>query len=478
MVRIPFDNTYARLPAPFYSRMGTSPVANPELVALNENLAVELGLNITELRSRAGVAVLSGSAIPNGSAPIAQAYAGHQFGGFSPQLGDGRAMLLGEVIDSGGTRQDIQLKGSGRTPYSRRGDGRAWLGPVLREYVVSEAMHALGIPTTRALAAVQTGQKVQRETALPGGVLTRVASSHIRVGTFEYFAARQDLDSLRILTDYTIKRHFPDADGPLELLAAVCQTQANLVARWMGVGFIHGVMNTDNTHVGGITIDYGPCAFMDSYHPMRVYSAIDQRGRYAYGKQSEIIVWNMAQFASALIWLIDADQKTAISKATKIVHDFPAQIHAAWLTQFRAKLGLVKVGDADEGLIGDLLKIMADQQADFTNVFRALAGGKPRDQFTDPAAFDTWQHRWKYRLAKEDSTGQQQQKMILDTSPDLIARNHRIEEMIKAAVTGDYGPFDRLNASLSRPYERNSEYDDLRRAPTDEEVVGQTFCGT
>jgi len=478
MLNIPFDNSYARLPETFHSRIGTSPVCAPELVALNETLAAELGLDINALQSRSGVAVLSGSAIPKGADPIAQVYAGHQFGGFSPRLGDGRAMLLGEVIDVHGNRQDIQLKGSGRTPYSRRGDGRAWLGPVLREYLLSEAMHALGIPTTRALAAVITGQNVQRETALPGAILTRIASSHIRVGTFEYFAARQDWDALRKLTDYTIARHFPDANGPLDLLRLVCQAQAKLIARWLGAGFIHGVMNTDNTHVAGITIDYGPCAFMDAYNPMRVYSAIDRHARYAYGQQSEIIVWNLAQFASALIGLIDRDQKTAISKATEIVHDFPNQMRSAWLAEFRAKLGLMQARDGDAALIDDFLDLMAAGQADFTNTFRALAGDNARGQFVDPTGFDLWQTRWQARLADEGKNRAQQQDLIRKTSPAIIARNHRVEEMIVAAVEGNYAPFKRLNAALLRPFENRPEGDDLCRAPTGDEQVHQTFCGT
>jgi uncharacterized protein YdiU (UPF0061 family) len=478
VVKIAFDNSYARLPEKFFSRINPSPVAAPELVALNETLANELGLNTEELRSRAGVSVLSGSAIANGSEPIAQVYAGHQFGGFSPQLGDGRAMLLGEVIDQNAIRQDIQLKGSGQTPYSRRGDGRAWLGPVLREYVISEAMHALKIPTTRALAAVTTGQNVQRETALPGAILTRVATSHIRVGSFEYFAARHDYDALRRLTDYTIARHFPDAESALDLLTAVCDAQARLIARWMGVGFIHGVMNTDNTHVAGITIDYGPCAFMDSYDEMRRYSSIDRRGRYAYGQQSEVIVWNLAQFASALIPLIDADQTVAIAKATKVVHDFPNRFAAAWLAEFRAKLGLSSADEADKSMIDDLLDLMAAGQADFTNIFRALAAGNARDQFDDPAGFDVWETRWRTRLAVENSTLAQQQTLMNKTSPAIIPRNHRIQEMINAAVEGNYTPFERLNAALSRPFDQSGDYDDLKRPPTDEEVVHQTFCGT
>ena len=477
-VNIPFDNSYARLPAPFYTRISPSPVSAPKLVGLNEGLAVGLGLDVGELRSPAGVAVLSGSATPDGAEPLAQVYAGHQFGGYSPQLGDGRAMLLGEVVDANGIRQDIQLKGSGRTPYSRGGDGRAWLGPVLREYVVSEAMAALGIPTTRALAAVTTGQDVMREELLPGAVLTRVATSHIRVGTFQFFAARRDLASLQTLTDYTIARHYPDADGPMALFAAVVRSQASLIARWMGVGFIHGVMNTDNTHVGGITIDYGPCAFMDTYHPARVYSSIDRMGRYAFNKQSEIIVWNLAQLATSLIPLMGEDTDASVKEATEVLHGFADLFRAAWLDQFRAKLGLNQAQNGDEVLINDLLARMAAGQADFTNTFRALADGIARDQFVDPAVFDDWNTRWQARLAHEDTTAGEQHALIRATSPARIPRNHRVEEVIQAAVAGDYRPFERLSAALANPFEDTAEYDDLKRPPTEEEEVTQTFCGT
>lgn len=478
MVHIAFDNTYARLPDVFFSRIAPSPVAAPKLLALNTPLAVNLGLDISQLQSPAGVAVLSGSAAPKGADLIAQAYAGHQFGGFSPQLGDGRAMLLGEVIDRDGTRQDIQLKGSGRTPYSRGGDGRAWLGPVLREYVISEAMHAMGIPTTRALAAVATGQDVRRETALPGAILTRIASSHIRVGSFQYFAARRDIDALQALTDYTIARHFPDADGAMGLFGAAVSAQARLIARWMGVGFIHGVMNTDNTHIGGLTIDYGPCAFMDSYHAARLYSSIDRNGRYAYNKQPEIIVWNLAQLASSLIPLMGEDAEASVIKATDILHSFTDQFHAAWLVEFRAKLGLTQARDGDEALINDLLGRMASGQADFTNTFRSLANGTARDQFTDPTVFDVWEADWQARLAQEDSSLAQQQGLIRATSPAIIPRNHRIEQMIEAAVAGDYAPFERLNAALANPFDDVAKFADLKRPPTNNEEVTQTFCGT
>ncbi len=387
-LHIPFDNSYAALPDRFYTRQAPTPVAKPGLVAINARLARELGIDPKALRTADGVRALAGNAVPDGADPLAQAYAGHQFGGWSPQLGDGRAILLGEVIDTNGIRRDIQLKGSGPTPYSRMGDGRAWLGPVIREYLVSEAMHALGIPTTRALAVVTTGEQVMRETALPGAVLTRVASSHIRVGTFQYFAARQDIEGLRALTDHVIARHYPEVGNALELLDAVIARQARLIAQWMGVGFIHGVMNTDNSHVAGETIDYGPCAFMDGYHPDTVFSSIDQFGRYAYANQPQIAVWNMAQLASCLLPLMGDDQDRAVEQATAAVHRFPDLYQAAWMDIFRAKIGLSQAEDGDADLIQDLLTRMAAARADFTNTFRALAEGKARDQFLDPGAYD------------------------------------------------------------------------------------------
>ncbi|MEO1240064.1 MAG: YdiU family protein, partial [Pseudomonadota bacterium] len=353
-----FDNTFARLPAGFFAELDPTPVAEPALVSLNAKLANRLGLDAQALASPEGVAILAGNGVPVGAHPLAQAYAGHQFGGFVPQLGDGRALLLGEVVTPDAQRFDVQLKGSGRTPFSRGGDGRAWLGPVMREYIVSEAMAALGVPTTRALAAVTTGETVLRERPMPGAVLTRVAASHIRVGTFQYFAVRQDLAALKQLTDYVTQRHYPDADGALDLLNAVVGAQARLVAHWMALGFIHGVMNTDNTTISGETIDYGPCAFMDDYHPLKVFSSIDAHGRYAYARQPEVLVWNLAQLASALLPLIDTDQDRAVERATEAVHSFPDIYAAAWLTAFRAKLGLVTAEDGDKELIEGLLTEM------------------------------------------------------------------------------------------------------------------------
>ena len=463
-LHIPFDNSYATLPDAFYTRLHPTPVRAADTLAWNDALAAELGIIGQD------PAVFAGNTVPEGAAPLAQLYSGHQFGSYNPQLGDGRAILLGEVIDQTGVRRDIQLKGSGPTPYSRMGDGRAWLGPVLREYVVSEAMHALGIPTTRALAAIATGEPVLREQGpLPGAVLTRVAASHLRVGTFQIFAHRGHVDALRTLTDYAIARHHPEADGPLGLLAAVCRVQAELVAAWMSVGFIHGVMNTDNCTISGETIDYGPCAFMDAYHEGRVFSSIDQMGRYAYGNQPRIAVWNMAQLATALIQLMD-DKDAAVEQATAIVHAMPGQLQAAWLRRFGAKIGLADPRSEDQPLIEELLALMQADSADFTNAFAALGTGKARDHFTDRDAFDTWEGKW--RKLNPDMG------IMARANPQIIPRNHRIEEMIEAAVGGDMAPFARLMDALAQPYDLPVAFDDLRRPPTQDEIVPATFCGT
>ena len=470
-LHIPFDNSYATLPAAFFARQDPTPVSAPRLVAFNVDLAKLLRIEPGETEDMARA--FAGNAVPEGASPIAQLYAGHQFGTFNPQLGDGRAVLLGETLGTDGIRRDIQLKGSGRTPFSRQGDGRAWLGPVLREYVVSEAMHALGIPTTRALAAVETGDDVFREGPMPGAVLTRVARSHLRVGTFQVFAARGQTEELKQLTNYAIARHYPDADGPMGLLTAVRDAQARLIAQWLSVGFIHGVMNTDNCSVAGETIDYGPCAFMDAYHPGRVYSSIDHMGRYAYGRQPEIAVWNIAQLATALIQQMDSPE-IGVEQATEIVHAMPDLIQSHWLALFRGKLGLSTAEDGDATLITDLLQHMADQQADFTNTFRALGTPKARDQFTDPMAYDTWEPAWQARIAREaDPLG-----TLARTNPAVIPRNHRIEQMIAAAVDGDYTPFNRLNHVLSEPYTLAKADMELNRPPLPDEVVPATFCGT
>ncbi|RKF15117.1 YdiU family protein [Roseovarius spongiae] len=469
---IPFDNSYARLPSAFHTRIDPAPVRAPKLIRFNAPLAEELGFEPADADTLAEI--FSGNRPPDGATPIAQAYAGHQFGGFSPSLGDGRANLLGEVVDRQGRRRDIQLKGSGPTPYSRMGDGRAWLGPVLREYVVSEAMHALGVPTTRALAAVASGEPVWRESgALPGAVLTRVAASHIRVGTFEYFAARRDREALQALYDYTRARHDPDAADPGAFLRAVAGRQARLVAQWLSVGFIHGVMNTDNTTISGQTIDYGPCAFMDVYHPQTVFSSIDAHGRYAYDNQANVIVWNLAQLATCLVPLMP-DQEAAVEEFTAAVHAVPGMVDAEWLRLFGRKIGIEEAGEEDRALISELLDLMTAGRADFTNTFRNLASEDARDQFLDPAKFDPWQERWRARVASEKGW-----RARMDAAnPAFIPRNHRVEEMIAAAVEGDYAPFERLLDVLARPYEDQPEAADLARPPAPSEVVRQTFCGT
>jgi uncharacterized protein YdiU (UPF0061 family) len=474
-LNLPLENTYATLPDRFYTAMAPTPVAAPALVKLNEALAEELGLDPETLRSEAGVQMLAGNLVPEGATPIAQVYAGHQFGGFRPQLGDGRAILLGEVVDRDGQRRDIQLKGSGPTPYSRMGDGRAWLGPVLREYVVSEAMHALVIPTTRALAVVKTGEAVRREGAFPGAVLTRVAASHIRVGTFQYFAARNDAEALQALTDYTIARHYPDADGPLGLLEAVVARQARLVAQWMGVGFIHGVMNTDNMAISGETIDYGPCAFMDRYHPQTVFSSIDQFGRYAFDRQADIALWNLAQLASSLLPLMGGVPQEAIDRATAVLHDFPRRFTAEWLAVFRPKIGLASADEGDTRLIHTLLDRMAVTGADFTNTFRALADGTARDAFSQPDAYDAWAADWKARLAREPEGAEARMRAA---NPVVIPRNHRVEEVIQAGLRGDFAPFEKLVNILSHPFDATEENSPYRTPPKPEERVTRTFCGT
>ncbi len=468
-----FDNSYAALPDGFHARLAPTPVPDPSLIALNDALAAELGLDPERLKTPDGLAVLAGNAVPDGADPIAQAYAGHQFGGWVPQLGDGRAILLGEVIDQAGVRRDIQLKGSGPTPFSRRGDGRAWLGPVLREYIVSEAMHALGVPTTRALAAVSTGETVIRERPLPGAVLTRIASSHIRVGTFQFFAARQDLDALRRLTDHVIARHYPDAKDAMDLLRGVVARQAALVAQWMSLGFIHGVMNTDNCHVAGETIDYGPCAFMDDYHPMTVFSSIDQYGRYAYARQPEIAAWNLAQLASSLLPILGSDR---LEEAQAAIDGYADLYAAEWLSRFRAKLGLTSAEDGDADLIQALLTLMAEQGADFTNTFRALANGRPEEVFKDPAVLDSWLADWTARRDRDPASTDKQAEVMRRANPSIIPRNHRVEEVIAAATNGDLGPFHALHAALQNPWDHDGSPYAL--PPRPEEKVAATFCGT
>lgn len=484
-----FDNTYARSLAGFYAPWNATAVPDPKLLMLNEQLAGELGLDAAALGSDAGVAILSGNVAPAGSAPLAQAYAGHQFGGFSPQLGDGRALLLGEVIDTQGNRRDIQLKGSGSTPFSRRGDGKAALGPVLREYLISEAMHALGIPTTRALAAVSTGEQVLRETALPGAVLTRVAASHIRVGTFQFFAARGETEKVRQLADYVIARHYPelqDAPTPyLALFSAVLDAQAALVARWMHVGFIHGVMNTDNMTVSGETIDYGPCAFMEAYSPDTVFSSIDRRGRYAFGNQPVIAQWNLTRFAETLLEVVDADEERSKTLLTEAISSFPAVYLRHWLSGMRGKIGLVTEHDGDLDLINAMFDAIRDQHVDYTLFFRslsraALGDEKPvRDLFDDATTYDGWAELWRARL-NEEAAEPEVRAMAMDrVNPIYIPRNHKVEEALTAASDdGNLEPIATLLGVLTKPFDEVTGREDFAAPAPSDWGPYQTFCGT
>jgi uncharacterized protein YdiU (UPF0061 family) len=488
--------SYSGLPERFFARLKPAPVANPRLLRFNYALERELGLDLGGLDAGALAGIFSGNVLPAGVEPVAMAYAGHQFGHFVPQLGDGRAILLAEAIDLAGTRRDIQLKGSGRTPYSRDGDGRAALGPVLREYLVSEAMHALGIPTTRALAAVATGETVFREGALPGAVLTRVAASFVRVGTFQYFAARDDVDAVRQLADYVIERHFPHAKADpapyLALLRAVIERQASLVARWMHVGFIHGVMNTDNMAVSGETIDYGPCAFMDSYDPAAVFSSIDRQGRYAYGNQPHAAVWNLARFAETLLPIIDPDRvdasaDRAVALATEALSAFAPRFSDESLAGMRGKLGLETREEGDAALANDLLDSMHRNQADFTLTFRALcdaAEGEAADPavralFANPRDYDDWAARWRVRLSREALEPKARGAAMRQVNPAYIPRNHRIEQVIVAAVERqDFAPFAQLSEVLAQPYRLREGLEAFADPPQADERVRQTFCGT
>jgi uncharacterized protein YdiU (UPF0061 family) len=484
-----FDNTYARELEGFYVPWKAAQVARPSLVKFNRELAQELGLDADALDSEEGARIFAGNETPEGAAPLAQAYAGHQFGGFVPQLGDGRALLLGEVIDRNGRRRDIQLKGSGPTPFSRAGDGRAALGPVLREYLIGEAMHALGIPTTRALAAVLIGEPVFRETALPGAVLTRVAASHIRVGTFEFFAARGEQAKVCRLADYVIDRHYPelkdDANPYLRLLERVRDKQAALIACWMHVGFIHGVMNTDNMAISGETIDYGPCAFMDHYDPATVFSSIDTQGRYAYANQPRIAHWNLARFGETLLSLIDADRNHAIARATEVVNAFPERYEHHWLKGMRAKLGLVSEEEADLNLATEFLAAMEGKKVDYTLAFHYLANAalgreEPlRALFADPSAYDLWSGHWRARLAREAVAPLVRAQAMRRASPAFIPRNHRVEEALSAAVErADYAPFETLLNILSHPFDDQPEFAAFAEPAPEGRGCYQTFCGT
>jgi len=501
--------SYAGLPERFFARVRPTPVAKPRLIAFNRALAGELGLDVDGLDDGALAGLFSGNVLFPGTEPIAMVYAGHQFGQFVPQLGDGRAILLGDVRDRTGARRDVQLKGSGETPYSRNGDGRAALGPVLREYLVSEAMHALGIPATRSLAAVMTGEPVYREEALPGAILTRVAASHVRVGTFQYFAARDDVDATRLLADYVIERHYPEvkiaADPYLALLRAVVHAQATLIAQWMHVGFIHGVMNTDNMAVSGETIDFGPCAFVDAYDPAAVFSSIDRQGRYAFGNQPDAALWNLARFAETLLPIIDPVPERAVELAGEALSSFSARFTDFWLEGMRRKLGLSTREDGDSELVRGLLETMQRNRADFTLTFRGLCGAAARAPaeeregregheghqgreergagvralFAEPGDYDKWADLWRARLARESLEPSARAAAMRQCNPAFIPRNHRIEQVIDAAVErDDFGPFAEMSSVLSHPYRDDARFGSYADAPQPSERVLQTFCGT
>ncbi|MFD2672997.1 protein adenylyltransferase SelO [Marinicrinis sediminis] len=480
-----FDNSYVKLPSSFYTRLDPTPVAAPKLVKLNEALADEMGLETDALHEEEEAAVFAGNCVPEGAAPLAQAYAGHQFGHFT-MLGDGRAILLGEQLTPAGERMDIQLKGSGQTPYSRMGDGRAGLGPMLREYIISEAMHALGIPTTRSLAVVTTGESIMRLTEEPGAVLTRVAASHLRVGTFQYAAGLGDNRKLQALADYAIERHDPDcahaASPYLSLLQRVIARQAKLIAKWQLVGFIHGVMNTDNMTISGETIDYGPCAFMDVYHPETVFSSIDRHGRYAYGNQPKIASWNLTRFAESLLPLIHQDEQEAIRQTEEALTGFGEQFSEHWLTGMRAKLGLFDEEEQDESLIHGLLALMEKYEADFTNTFRAMSldhtTSTDHDLF-QAEEFQKWKQQWEDRLNRQSESREAAQERMRAHNPAVIPRNHRVEEALKAAEEeGDLSVMDKLLNVLAAPYAYSPEQESYTVLPQPSGRPYRTYCGT
>jgi uncharacterized protein YdiU (UPF0061 family) len=487
-MRLPFDNTYVKLPSAFYERLDPSPVAAPRWIAFNRDLADLLGFGGAGLEAEDGLSIFCGNQVPEGAEPIATVYAGHQFGGFVPRLGDGRAILLGEVVGRDGVRRDVQLKGAGPTPYSRRGDGRSALGPVLREYLVSEAMAALGVPTTRALAAVWSGEPVYRENVEPGGVFTRVAQSHLRVGTFEYFAARDDRENLEILTNYALARHEPGAAGAelpaLTLLEGVISRQARLVAHWMSLGFIHGVMNTDNTSISGETIDYGPCAFLDAYDPAKRFSFIDAQGRYAYGNQANIALWNLTRLAGALLGLLDPVQTAAVARAEAALDKFAGQFEEAWTRRFAAKIGIGSPLASDRALILEFLGLLQAHAVDFTLAFRHLAGTVRGNserflaQFPEPEVITPWVDAWRSHLRDRGISAEAAEQTMRASNPVFIPRNHRIEEVIQAGRQGDFAPFQRLHEILQRPFEEQPENEAFESAPEPHEVVQATFCGT
>lgn len=477
------ENSYKTLPSFFYSEIELNPVSKPELVILNDALAKELGLDADVLRNGDVVDVFAGNEMPEKGAQIAQAYAGHQFGYFN-MLGDGRALLVGEQITPAGDRFDLQLKGSGRTPYSRQGDGRAALGPMLREYIISEAMHALGIPTSRSLAVVKTGEPVYRETVLDGAILTRVAASHIRVATFQYAAKFGNYEQLKELADYTIDRHYPEVaqeENPyLALFEKVMEHQASLVAKWQLVGFIHGVMNTDNVTISGETIDYGPCAFMDTYKQDTVFSSIDTQGRYAYGNQPQITGWNLARFAESLLPLIHEDPEQAVEMAQEKLEKYPNYFYAVWLQGMRAKLGLVTEEAEDSQLVKALQEAMEKYEADYTNTFRALAeNSRPVNLFFSSSEFKEWEQKWHERLENQGTSLEDVSDLMLRSNPAIIPRNHRVEEALEAAVeNADYTVMQRLLEALADPYKLAAEHKHYAEPPDKGCGPYRTYCGT
>jgi len=477
-----FDNSYARLPEIFFTKHELNSVRAPKLTILNEPLAKSLGLDAHLLQTEEGVAELAGNRVPEGAEPLAQAYAGHQFGYFN-KLGDGRAILLGEQITPNDSRVDIQLKGSGRTLYSRGGDGRAAIGPMLREYIMSEAMHALGIPTTRSLAVVTTGETIIRETILPGAILTRVAASHLRVGTFQYAARWGTKEDLRTLADYTLQRHFPEVESDsnryISLLQEVIKRQAELIAKWQLVGFIHGVMNTDNMAISGETIDYGPCAFMDVYDPKTVFSSIDTQGRYAYGNQPNICGWNLARFAESLLPILDENLEESYKLAEKALQVFPELYYANWLSGMRAKLGLFDEEAEDEALIEELLGVMQKYRVDYTNTFRSLTLDKPENiALFGKKEFDQWYEKWQARLNRQQESKDSAYQLMRNSNPAVIPRNHRVEEALGAAEQGDLTVMEQLMKALSSPFAFTLEQEDYTTLPAQSDGKYQTFCGT
>ena len=483
-----FENTYAVELEGFYVPWQGAVVPEPRIVHLNRALAQELQLDEATLASDVGARVLAGTQALEGTTPLAQAYAGHQFGNFVPQLGDGRALLLGELIDRNGTRHDLQLKGSGRTPFSRGGDGKATLSSVLREYLISEAMHALGVPTTRSLAAVTTGEEIWRQGAQPGAILARIASSHIRVGTFQFFAARGEVERVRQLAEYTIARHFPEFskedDRYLQMFRAIRDRQAALVARWMSIGFVHGVMNTDNTTVAGETLDYGPCAFLDGYDPTSVFSSIDHHGRYAYGNQPAIAKWNLARLVETLLPLIDPDEDRAISLATAEVEAFTPVYECHWLERMRAKLGLAETEPEDGVLVEKLFNALEGQDVDFTGFFRRLADSargnrsSVRAVFTDVTAIDAWMDLWVARLARETESASSRADAMDRVNPVYVPRNHKVQEALDAADASDLEPFRRILSVLERPLERREGLEEFETRAPDSFGQYTTYCGT